>query len=212
MNLIFDLDGTLIDARLRLYTLFQELVPECELGFEAYWDLKRANVSNEDILQRRLGFGSGRLREFRWQWMALIESPTLLALDTLIPGVSSALPTFARVATLYVCTNRQRPKAATDQLDQLGILDYFKAVMVTSQLQTKRELIAEIPGLDSRDWFLSDSGVDIRVGNSLGMKTCAVLSGFSNEVVLSTYRPDLIVASASRFQLTPHLNGTDHAG
>ena len=50
MNLIFDLDGTLIDSRLRLYKLFQQLVPTSELTYQDYWAFKQENVSNEDIL------------------------------------------------------------------------------------------------------------------------------------------------------------------
>lgn len=204
MNLIFDLDGTLIDSRLRLYTLFRTLVPSLDLSFQAYWDLKRANVSNEDILRMRLGYSSAKVEGFRSQWMASIESPELLSLDRLLPGLKSVLPTFAGLATLYVCTNRQRPAAAIDQLDRLGVLGFFETVLVTAQVQTKLELIASIPGLATRDWLLSDSGLDVRIGKSLGIMTCAVLSGFSSEVVLRAYEPDLILSSASSFRPELH--------
>ena len=36
MNIFFDLDGTLLDSKERLYYLFQHLVPECKFSFEEY--------------------------------------------------------------------------------------------------------------------------------------------------------------------------------
>ena len=35
MNVVFDLDGTLIDSRPRMHALFADLVPESDLAFDA---------------------------------------------------------------------------------------------------------------------------------------------------------------------------------
>ena len=65
MNLIFDLDGTLIDSRLRLYNLFQQLVPTSELTYQDYWAFKQEKVSNEDILvTRSLAFDAAAIERF----------------------------------------------------------------------------------------------------------------------------------------------------
>ena len=64
MNLIFDLDGTLIDSRNRLYQLFQRLVPESTLSFEEYWKLKRNKISNKDILIHRFCFKDNKIEQF----------------------------------------------------------------------------------------------------------------------------------------------------
>ena len=41
--------------------------------------------------------------------------------------------------------------------------------------------------------------MDINVGKKLGIKTVAVLSGFQNEEVLSTYNPDYILKNITEF-------------
>jgi phosphoglycolate phosphatase len=73
---------------------------------------------------------------------------------------------------------------------------------VTEQKQEKDDLIRQhIVDLDGRDWILGDTGKDIRVGKSLGINTCAVLSGFQNRTILSAYAPDRILESAAHLQL-----------
>ena len=49
MNIVFDFDGTIIDASERLYRLFQDLVPRSALSKEAYWALKRNKINHNMI-------------------------------------------------------------------------------------------------------------------------------------------------------------------
>jgi len=48
--------------------------------------------------------------------------------------------------------------------------------------------------------MIGDTGKDIQVGQMLGIKTCAVLSGFLNEKALLNYGPDLILPTAADFR------------
>jgi phosphoglycolate phosphatase len=204
MNVVFDLDGTLIDARPRMYALFAELVPGSGLDADAYWALKHAKVSHEQILRRRLGYDEERLAEFVDAWMARIESPALLALDGNFPGMHATLDRLAAQARLHVCTARQHRQPVLDQLDRLRLLPYFTTVMVTEQTADKDALIARhVPDLSARDWMLGDTGKDIQVGKALGMRTCAVLSGFLSRASLEPYEPDLILENAAAFALPP---------
>ena len=56
MNIFFDLDGTLIDSRLRLYKLFQDLVSSSNLTFSDYWNLKRNKISHKKILTTKFAY------------------------------------------------------------------------------------------------------------------------------------------------------------
>lgn len=201
MNLIFDLDGTLIDARERLYRLFQQLVPKSKLTHEAYWSFKKDKVSNETILTKEFGFGADDIEQFVTEWMQRIEAPEFLALDKNFFGVSSALERLSEQARLHVCTARQHRKSAIEQLDSLGLLPYFDSVMVTEQSRSKEELIATLHDLGPRDWIIGDTGKDIQVGQFLGIKTCAVLSGFLSEKHLRHYKPDMILPFAADFRV-----------
>jgi len=201
MNLIFDLDGTLIDSRLRLYRLFQHLIPKSNLTFKAYWELKQDKISNVTILASEFGFDEAAIARFVCNWMANIESPEMLALDTNLPGMHGALDRLRKEAKLHVCSARQHRQLAIEQIDSMGLLPYFDSVMVTEQRLSKEELIASVTGLGPDDWVIGDTGKDIQVGQALGIKTCAVLSGFLSEKRLKPYGPDLILPNAAYFNM-----------
>lgn len=202
MNIILDLDGTLIDSKLRLYRLFQDLVPNSSLSYEQYWAFKQNKISNEALLSTHLGYGEDEITGFRAQWMALIESPSYLSLDSNFAGIETALVGLQQVANLYVCTARQLRQPALDQLASLNLLKFFKQVLVTEQKYTKQSLIASnVADLSSKDWIVGDTGKDIQVGKLLNMNICAVLSGFMSQEVLIQYGPDLIHESVISFSL-----------
>jgi phosphoglycolate phosphatase len=201
VNLIFDLDGTLIDSRLRLFRLFQQLVPSSKLTYESYWNLKQDKVSNEAILCKEFGFNAAAIERFLVDWMESIEAPEFLAFDTNFPGMHETLEKLSKQARLHVCTARQHRQPAVDQLSRLGLLVFFQSVMVTEQSKSKEDLIASVSGLSPEDWIIGDTGKDIKVGQALGIKTCAVLSGFLSEKSLKPYGPDLILPIATDFSL-----------
>lgn len=201
MNIFFDLDGTLIDSRRRLYQLFQHLAPESKLTFEEYWEFKRNKVSNETILTKEFRFGPERVDRFVNDWMGKIETSEFLDLDQNFPGMHAALERLKRQATLFVCTARQTRKSTIDQLERLGLLNYFEDAMITEQRVSKAKLIARISSLMPHDWIIGDTGLDIQAGRALGINTCAVLSGFLNEASLRPYMPDLILHRAADFSI-----------
>ena len=80
-------------------------------------------------------------------------------------------------------------------------MEYFETIMVTERKKSKEELLAEIRDLREDDWFLGDTGHDITVGKKLGIRTCAVLSGFLSEKSLIPYAPDLILPIVTAFHI-----------
>ena len=202
MNIVFDLDGTLIDSKLRLYKLFQYLAPSSTFTYEQYWFLKQNKISNEHLLSTYLGYDKESIECFISKWMSLIESSDYLQLDTNFEGMHNYLEALTDIADLFVCTARQLRQPVIDQLASFRLLPYFKKVMVTEQRDSKKNLIvSHISNLSSKDWMVGDTGKDIQVGKSLNMKTCAVLSGFLNFESLKTYEPNLIVDSVFEFNV-----------
>ena len=200
MNIIFDLDGTLINSKIRLYRLFQYLAPESQLTYEQYWDFKKNKISNEIILTSKLDFNKEAISIFIEKWMALIESPEYLALDENFSGIHLVLMRLKEKADLHICTARQFRQPVLDQLERLNLLPFFSKILVTEQKNSKENLIsANVRGLSAQDWIVGDTGKDIQVGKLLNIKTCAVCSGFISKSNLLNYLPDLVISSVVDF-------------
>lgn len=200
MNVVFDLDGTLIDSRLRMYTLYQRLVPTTTLDFDSYWNYKRRKVPHEVLLKNCEGYSEEQIASFINKWMIHIETKEFLVFDSSFPGLPATLERLAQQARLHVCTARQFRQPVLEQLERLGLIKHFSSVLVTQHASTKEDLVASnLPGLSPNDWMVGDTGKDIEAGKMLGMRTCAVLSGFLNREILLRYEPDLILESAVDF-------------
>ncbi|CEI53776.1 Phosphoglycolate phosphatase [Acinetobacter bereziniae] len=202
MKIVFDLDGTLICAKKRLYELFCDLIETKELTFDSYWKLKFLGNTNQDILRSKFQYSEREVAFFIKNWMDNIEQDKYLQMDTLIEGVEGLLDEISKSNELYICTARQSYTQVIKQLNNLGILGFFKEVFVTNQKNTKKELLINSELKFSKDdIFVGDTGHDIITGRELGMKTCAVLSGFMSKDKLELYSPDFIVKDATGLKI-----------
>ncbi len=201
MNIFFDLDGTLLNSKRRLYELFQYLVPSSDLSFDDYWKLKRNKVNHEEILTTQFGYSSMDFKKFEHLWMKEIELEKWLNFDLPFEGVTDFLKTLGKKNTLYIVTARQSKEMVNKQLHNFGWDSIFESVFVTEQQKEKHTLIQENVTVSPTDWFIGDTGLDIKVGKLLGINTAAVLSGFLNEEKLTAYKPDLIIENVTSFTL-----------
>lgn len=198
MNIIFDLDGTLIDASERLYQLFQDLVTDSTFTKSDYWCLKRNGINHEKILNTY--FPNYSFLYFQENWLQLIENIKYLSLDKLYPETTSVLKNLNNANTLFVLTARQLKVNVLEELQELQIDTFFKAIFVTEMKISKEEILlnALLNGhltKNLNDLFISDVGKDIRVGNELNYITVAITHGFMNKENLLKYKPDYIIDS-----------------
>lgn len=195
MNIFFDLDGTLLDSKARLYQLFQSLVPKSNYTFDDYWNLKQSKISHQKILTDYYSYSAQEFNSFQTLWMGKIETDEWLALDEPFDGIVAYLTKLEKSHQLYIVTARQFEEVAYQQVQKMGIDSLIDKVLVTNQTKEKHELIKETVAVTNLDWMVGDTGKDIETGKLLGMKTAAVLSGFLNEKSLLAYKPDIIAAS-----------------
>ena len=201
MNLFIDLDGTLIDSKLRLYQLFQYLVIDSELSFEEYWELKRNKIDHKEILSSKFNYTNDQYITFLNKWMSEIELEKWLDLDIPFNGVTSFLENMSKQNSLHVVTARQSSKNTLAQLKKFNWDNYLDSVFITEQKHSKLDLVKNNINVTSDDWFIGDTGKDIEAGKKLGIKTAAVLSGFLNEKCLIAYNPDIIIDNITNFEL-----------
>jgi phosphoglycolate phosphatase len=194
-KIFFDLDGTILDSKPRLYNLFQSLIPQSKLSFEDYWAFKNNKIGHKEILFSYFGFSDSDYVNFETDWMRKIEQKEWLDYDVPFNGVIDYLQKLATVHKLYVVTARQFTETAKNQISDLGFGNIFTDIFVTNQDKEKYLLIKKNIDINNIDWFVGDTGKDIETGKLLGMKTAAVLSGFLNEKTLKLYQPDIIAES-----------------
>tara|TARA_B110000240_G_scaffold196663_1_gene249445 strand:- start:1325 stop:1945 length:621 start_codon:yes stop_codon:yes gene_type:complete len=200
MKIFFDLDGTLIDSKLRLYNLFQKLVPQSILTYNEYWEFKMNKISHSMILRQVFNFGEIDIKLFEAKWMELIETENLLKFDKPFVGITDHLTKLKKKGILlYVVTARQFKTKVISQLELFGWSTIFQDILVTGQKNKKENLIKPFLEGDEENWIIGDTGMDIIVGKKLGIKTAAVLSGFLNKEVLLTYEPDYILENIIEF-------------
>lgn len=196
MNVIFDLDGTLIDSSERLYRLFQYLIPESTLTKTEYWNKKRNKIGHQQILEQ--SFPAVDFFDFQRRWLNLIETENYLAFDICYPDTIETLRQLSSSSSLYLLTARQSEENLMRELRRLEIADYFHQIFVTGNRYSKKELLAKImtekPGLlGLGDIFVSDMGKDIQLGNEQNFVTIAITHGFMSRERLTEYSPDYCV-------------------
>lgn len=200
MKLIFDLDGTLICSKARLYNLFCRIVEPTNFSQEDYWSLKFLGYSHADILKKKYSFSDTQIEKFIYEWMMSIELDQYLIMDTLIEGAEDFLYNISLNNTLYLCTARQSYSQTIKQLTRLRIISYFENVFVTEQKYSKVELLKNSSiEFNHSDWIIGDTGHDIITGKELNINTCAVLSGFMSHEKLMNYKPDTIIPDITYF-------------
>jgi phosphoglycolate phosphatase len=200
MNIFFDLDGTLIDSRERLYQVFQFLVPNSNMSFNEYWDLKRNKINHKEILTNKFNYSDEQFKVFELDWMNNIEKEEWLDLDVPFEGVSDLLNALYKKYTLFVVTARQSETLAIQQIKKFGWEHYFKQILVTCQKQEKLDLIKKSTNVNDNDWFIGDTGKDIQTGKLLGINTAGVLTGFLNFQCLNSYNPNIIIEKVTDFK------------
>lgn len=196
MNIIFDLDGTLIDASERLYRLFQDLMPQSTMSKTEYWSKKRNKIGHQQILKE--SFPMADFEEFNTRWLNLIETREYLDLDRRYPDTIKVLEQLSLSSKLYLLTARQSKESLLEELRRLEIAEYFDHIFVTANRCSKEELLQKIikeePGLFSpEDIFVSDMGKDIRLGNKENFVTIAMTHGFMSREKLLEYLPDYCI-------------------
>lgn len=200
MNIVFDLDGTLIDSSERLYRLFQKLIPESKFTKSEYWRLKRDKINHKMILNRF--FPKYDFDVFENEWMKKIEDEIYLRMDSLYDDTTIVLKKLGRVHDITLLTSRQNKTALYEELGWMGISKYFKTVLVTEHKTTKEKLLSDalseniLMKTDS-DLFISDMGADIVAGRNMGFKTVGITHGFMSESRLREYKPDYLINELS---------------
>jgi phosphoglycolate phosphatase-like HAD superfamily hydrolase len=208
--LFFDLDGPLLDVGARYHGVYAAIAGELgvrPLGREEYWAAKRQRLPLEKLFP---GFPAGvRLRQLYLEhWLAWIEAPEWLSMDTLAPDAHACLETLGRSHTLYLVTLRRQATTLGGQLEALGLRRYFHQVFSgwaegaeAARLKASwmRPLLA-----DGSATLVGDSEVDMHAALSLGMRAIGVSFGIREARELTALGAERVIEGLRELPLLLH--------
>lgn len=193
MNIFFDLDGTLIDSSDRLYDLFCDLIQECKLSKEEYWELKRNKINHKKILLDKFNYSENEYINFEKVWLSKIETKEYLIKDKLKTNADDILKALSPKHNLFIVSARQNKINAINELKRFNILKYFDEILITENKYTKQELIKNLCKSRNKNVMIGDTGYDILTGKDLDMVTIAICDGFLSKEKLLEYEPNYVV-------------------
>ena len=198
-TIIFDLDGPILDTKKRHYYCYRNILNQYgyePLDIEKYWQLKRKGIHRREILA--LTKAENIDSEFLQNWLNLIETPSLLNLDTLQIGVKEKLEDLHNQGLqLILVTLRSNPTYLSQQLDQLKLSQFFNHILVCEhQLGGigKAEKIKQIsPSINpNNSLWIGDTEIDIQGARHFGCKIWAVSCGIRTKSYLASFKPDFL--------------------
>lgn len=194
-NIFIDFDGTLIDVRLRLYSLFCSLSGVDMLSFEEYWEEKKKGKTQEDMLQEYTKFSNEERIQFAKQWSNKVEHINLLRKD-IKQNFSEQLIEMAKTkGYVFLWTNRRIKKNLLEELQWLGWANKFDQILITEQRKSKYDLIMEILrdlGEDIHNLIITDTIEDYIIANRLKVD-CLLYDGKTSNMAEYAQRNKLKV-------------------
>jgi phosphoglycolate phosphatase len=202
LNLVFDLDGTLIDVSRRHHSVYTKVISEIggiPLPYSEYWEMKKSKVRIEDILQKS-SVSKNLVSDFSNKFQELIESPSYLELDQLFPFSLPTLEKLSRDYQLFLISFRFSKEECIKELMQLKLDSFFEKIEISKNgkdpIITKTEILKRFNDSNSTI-MIGDTEADILSAKNLGIISVAVLSGIRNLEKLKQLTPSYIIKNIS---------------
>lgn len=199
MVIALDLDGTLLDIKLKYHAVYSHIVTEhgsAALDVDTYWTMKRNKVPNEKILSEGRCFLDRNI--YQQHFSELIETPLYLNRDRLTPGADEFLKMISDFSEPVLVTLRKNVGTLSEQLKNLRLGRYFKKIIydTTKDIETawqRKEHLFKKNFNGKNGIVVGDSEADIRAGKSMGFETIALSCGIRTEKILAQYHPDCVL-------------------
>jgi len=184
MNIFFDLDGTLLDAHKRLYSLYADFARDVNvipISEQDYFDKKAIGIMDRVIAGDT--FFSKAQKYLAWK-KDHIEDVSYLQMDTVFPGVNHMLLELKKKHKLFILTSRVLKDRTLEQLKNYGLRDFFIEVIITpgeDATKMKTDGLRETSlryHLDLKQTIIvGDSEVEFGVSKALEIRCISVTSG-----------------------------------
>lgn len=182
--LFLDLDGPLLDVSARyhgVYSLIAEELGVEPLARQVYWQAKRRQAALEEFFPGATR-GSSLKKRYLDRWLACIEAPEWLALDSPVLGAEECLQGLAQSYSLYLVTLRRDPAALAAQLEDLDLWPHFRGVYCgwaegTAGARVKADWMQPLVKSPHQTAMVGDSEIDILAARLLNIHAIGVSYG-----------------------------------
>jgi phosphoglycolate phosphatase-like HAD superfamily hydrolase len=185
-NLVFDLDGTLVDPSTRDHRLYSTALREQgiePLDFASYWPLRRKPTHLETLLNVQVT--AADVWQFMQSRLASGEHIDALASDTLFDNVHHVLQQCRANYDCHILTSRYNQETTLAQVEKLGLSKYFVSVRALGT--TKLKALSEMNHVHA---MIGDTEHDVNPAKELGIMSIAVTTGIRSREFLESLRPD----------------------
>jgi phosphoglycolate phosphatase-like HAD superfamily hydrolase len=178
-----DLDGTLLDSRMRHVAVLQCVAKAnglflSEHDASRYFRFKCDGASGIDAM-RQIGISAAE--DISRQWIAMIENEEMLALDKLYPDARETLKRQRTQGNAFILvTGRQNAAAVRRQMTTLGIEEYFRESIVVDP-RDRSQAKAAVTRQYGLDAVVGDTEMDLQWAKDLGVRFYASSFGFRSQ-------------------------------
>lgn len=197
-TIIFDLDGPLLDGKMRHYQCYADILTELNympMPCDQYWDMKRNRINRRE----QLAFSSAETcyDEFLKRWLAKIEERYYLRLDRLQSNVITILENLKLAnKQMILATMRKNKSHLFEQLANLGIIKLFDEIVAIDTDEPNASKSAYVKGILQNKpgpfLWIGDTEVDVTSAKELNIPIAVVSNGLRTAAYLRSLAPDYI--------------------
>lgn len=205
-TMIFDIDGTLVDASEGIieavnFTL-RELGLKAKKGKEI---MSYVGTGAKDLMRRTLGPTNAEYLDKAFEIFGKYYVDVAAAKAVLYPEVKETLEYFGKKRKI-ILSNR-KAKFAEKTLEKIGIRQYFDAVIGAEDEEClkpsacplfKHPVSSKIE--KEKSIMIGDMDIDILTGRDAGIKTCWVTYGLGKKEDVMRLKPDYIINKFSELK------------
>ena len=201
-NIFIDFDGTLVDIAPRHYRVYKKCVEKMggtPLDQKKYWELKRDNISWDELLSMS-GLEASKKGDYLKLFIDRIESLEELYRDELFVDSLSALKKLSSNDNkLYLLSLRRNSDALDKQIEKLGIGCFFEKILSghsdtkEGTLLKKADIIKQTIDNPGDSIIIGDTEADVAAAQQLNATSIALLSGIRSKEFLKSMEPDYLV-------------------
>lgn len=167
---------------------------------DVYWESKKALVNRRELLE--LSNAGSIYDEYLSNWLSLIETKDLLALDKVQEGALGCLQAWKSLGVnLVLVTLRKNKDAVQEQLQLQGISTFLDTILVCDHVSGglgKANAVREcqnVQVMPGESVWIGDTEVDWEAARSLGVDIILVENGLRNKAYLEQMQGGTVVPS-----------------